>query len=634
MKISQKIEQAAKEDRVWWSFEYFPPRTAQGLQNLYERIERMRALGPEFIDITWNAGGRTSDLTSELVKTCQGLIGLETCMHLTCTNMPAEKVDIALKEAKAHGCRNILALRGDPPAGEDEWSAVEGGFNHGIDLVKHIKKNHGDYFDIAVAGFPQDIELPPEEMDREMNYFKEKCDAGASFVFTQMFYDVDVFFKWVAEVRRRGITLPIVPGIAPIQTWNGFIRSTKLSKTTIPQSYLDALEPHKNDDEKVRALGIKLVADMCRKILASEWKIRGLHFYTMNLEKGTKMLLEELNLAPRIETIKPMPWRQSLTPSRRTETIRPIFWANRTKSYLSRTENWDEYPNGRFGDSRSPAYGELDGWGVWIKQTKEQAIELWGHPTSQAEISDLFARFCLGKLRALPWSDEPASSEMKVIGQQLGKINEMGFLTINSQPAVNGARSDDKTHGWGPSNGYVYQKAYLEFFASPSSLNKLLPIISRDPDITYYAINVQGDLRTNNNSEGPNAVTWGVFPGKEIVQPTIVEAVSFMAWKDEAFELGNQWAYMYEPGSEPRKLIKGMMDTWFLVNVVHNNFQDPDAIFKAFFETEGLSSGAVTPTSVGMTIANGLGATLTNGLKKVVDAAEGLGQDIQPVTVA
>lgn len=253
--------------------------------------------------------------------------------------------------------------------GKDEWEAVEGGFTHGIDLVRHIRAQYGDYFDIAVAGFPQHVQLPPDELAKELGYLKEKVDAGAQFIFTQMFYDVEIFIAWVKAVRAAGITVPIVPGIAPIQTWNGFIKSTSLSRTEIPRSLLDALEPHKNNDEKVRELGTKLVADMCRRILAEPLGIKGLHFYTMNLEKGTRMLLEELNLVPRVQTVKPLPWRQSLTPNRRTETIRPIFWANRTKSYLSRTENWDEYPNGRFGDSRSPAYGELDGYGIWIKQT-------------------------------------------------------------------------------------------------------------------------------------------------------------------------------------------------------------------------------------------------------------------------
>jgi methylenetetrahydrofolate reductase (NADPH) len=177
-------------------------------------------------------------------------------------------------------------------------------------LSRHIRKNYGDYFDIAVAGFPQHQLLPPDEFQQELVWLKEKVDEGVSFIFTQMFYDVEVFINWVKSVRAAGITIPIVPGIAPIQTWNGFQRATSLAKTVIPKLFSDALEPHKNDDEKVRAIGTKLVADMCRRILKEDIGIRGLHFYTMNLEKATRMLLEELNLVPRVETIKPLPWRQ------------------------------------------------------------------------------------------------------------------------------------------------------------------------------------------------------------------------------------------------------------------------------------------------------------------------------------
>ncbi|GJJ11534.1 hypothetical protein Clacol_005768 [Clathrus columnatus] len=491
--------------------------------------------------------------------------------------MPKEKFEVALHEAKLHGCRNILALRGDPPAGQDEWHAVDGGFNHGIDLVRYIRTNYADYFDIAVPGFPQHQLLPPEEREQEMKWLKEKIDEGVNLIFTQMFYDIDIFTEWVKSVRAAGITIPIIPGIMPIQTWNGFQRATQLAKTIIPQLFLEALEPYKNNDEKVRAIGTKLVADMCRKILNLGHGITGLHFYTMNLERGTKMLLQELNFVPRVETIKPLPWRQA-------KTIRPIFWANRTKSYLSRTENWDEYPNGRFGDSRSPAYGELDGYG------KEEARKLWGFPTTVQEISRLFARFCKADLSALPWSDQAPAPETLTISAPLAQMNLYGFLTINSQPAVNGACSDDKIFGWGPSNGYVYQKAYLEFFVSPELLKALLPHIESDPQITYYAINKRGDLKTNTHSDGPNAVTWGVFPGKEIVQPTIVEAVSFMAWKDEAFELGYHWANVYEADSPSRKLVHHIMDTYFLVNVVHNDFKVSDAIFVPFFKA-GAESG-------------------------------------------
>ncbi|EJU03439.1 methylenetetrahydrofolate reduct [Dacryopinax primogenitus] len=602
MKITKKLQQAEHEGRVWWSFEYFPPRTAPGMQNLLDRIERMRELGPEFIDITWNAGGRTSELTSELVRCCQRDLGIETCMHLTCTNMPAAKVDIALKEAKQWGCRNVLALRGDPPFGQEQWTKTEDGFEHGIDLVKHIRAGYGDYFDVAVAGFPEAHNR--HDREDEMKFLKNKIDAGVDFIFTQMFWDVDLFIDWVKAVRAAGITCPIVPGIMPIQTWNGFQRATSLAKISTPPALLAALEPYKNDDEKVREIGTQIVADMCRKILAADIGIRGLHFYTMNLERGTRMLLEALNFVPHIEVVRPLPWRQALTPTRRGENIRPIFWANRVKSYIHRTENWDEYPNGRFGDSRSPAYGELDGYGIWIKQTPEEGRQIWGAPQTFNDITELFSKFCLGQLKALPWSDTAPASETTIISTELAKLNDHGYLTINSQPAVNGAKSTDPVHGWGPRNGYVYQKAYLEFFCDKTKFEELVSRIERDPMITYYAIDKHGNLRTNNHSDGPNAVTWGVFAGKEIIQPTIVEAVSFLAWKDEAFELGMQWASIYEPGSVSRKLIESMMETFYLVNIVHNDFQNPQAIFGSF--------GTETKKVVGAVNGNGLSHAILN----------------------
>ncbi|RSH83120.1 uncharacterized protein EHS24_006777 [Apiotrichum porosum] len=586
MKITDKLAKAEREGRPFWSFEYFPPRTAQGLQNLFDRIERMRNLGPEFIDITWGAGGKNADLTSSLVQVCQETIGIECCMHLTCTEMPAEKVEWALSQAKKFGCQNILALRGDPPAGSSEWKPTPGGFSHAVDLVKYIHKNYPGDFCVAVAGFPQghpETEDTDEARHQEMLWLKEKVDAGADFIFTQMFYDVDIFFAWVKRVREYGITVPIVPGIMPIQNWGKFQTWVKRESIVVPPHFYEALNPVQGDDEQVRAVGTQLVADMCRQILENkEAGIKGLHVYTLNLEKGARMLLETLDMDPRREQVMPLPWRPSLTPSRRQESIRPIFWANRVQSYLSRTSDWDEFPNGRWGDSRSPAYGDLDGYPVAINVNAAEAQTLWGHPETREDIAELFAKFCRGELAKLPWSSAPPASETSVITEQLARMNERGFLTINSQPAVDGAPSDDKVHGWGPAGGYVYQKAYLEFFVAPELLSQLIRRIERDPRITYYAVNKQGDLRTNTHSEGPNAVTWGVFPGKEIVQPTIVEAVSFIAWKDEAFELGCQWANLYPEGSASRALISQVMDESYLVNIVANDFKDGQTIFEPF----------------------------------------------------
>jgi len=128
-------------------------------------------------------------------------------------------------------------------------------------------------------------------------------------------------------------------------------------------------------------------------------------------------------------------------------------------------------------------------------------------------------------------------------------------------------KSSHPVYGWGPNNGYVYQKAYLELLVPPSVLGEVISRAEKDADITYYAVNKAGDLKSNAPSDGPNAVTWGVFPGKEIVQPTIVETISFLAWKDEAFRLGIDWAHCYSSLSPTRQLIEGLMEKWYLVNI-------------------------------------------------------------------
>ena len=553
------------------------------MQNLYDRIERMSKLGPEFVDITWNAGGRTSDMTTQLVKTVQTYFGVETCMHLTCTNMPRSKIEVALREAKEFGCRNVLALRGDPPAAGSPWEPHAAGFSHAFELVQYIREHYGDYFSIAVAGFPEGHPEAVGGPELEMQHLKQKIDAGADFIFTQMFYDLDAFVNWTRRVRAAGITVPIVPGVMPIQNYGGFSRAVARFRAFVPQFFHDALDPVKEDDEQVRIVGTRLVGDMCKKILEHpDLDIHGLHIYTMNLERGSRMLLEYLGLTPSVQQLHPLPWRPSLTPKRREENIRPIFWANRAKSYIDRTDAWDEFPNGRWGDARSPAYGDADIFGPYLRQTKEEALDLWGSPTTIQDLQSLFARFCTGELACLPWSDAPLAKETSVINEPLRALNERGFFTINSQPAVDGARSDDPVHGWGPKHGYVYQKAYLEFFVSPQQLDELIARFDAHPQITYHAVNAQGDMRTNTTSDAPNAVTWGCFPHCEILQPTIVESMSFLAWKDEAYEIGRRWAAFYEPESPTRRLLEHVFDTYFLVNVVHNDFKQPNAIFEPF----------------------------------------------------
>ncbi|KAL1959730.1 hypothetical protein VTO42DRAFT_1316 [Malbranchea cinnamomea] len=580
MHIKDKLAQAEATGRPGISFEFFPPKTAQGVQNLYDRMDRMHALGPAFIDITWGAGGRLSDLTCEMVNVAQSVFGLETCMHLTCTDMPREKVDSALENAYKAGCTNILALRGDPPRDKEEWEPVEGGFRYAKDLVEYIRAKYGNHFDIGVAGYPEGC-VEDEDPADLMKHLKEKVDAGASFIITQMFYDADNFLDWVKKCREAGIKVPIIPGIMPISTYSAFLRRSNWVKCRIPPGWMEALEPVKNDDAAVKQIGKTLVADMCRKLLTGG--IYHLHFYTMNLAQATRMVLEELNLVPSHETPlqKPLPWRQSLGLTRRGEDVRPIFWKHRHQSYVARTQTWDEFPNGRWTDSRSPAFGELDVYGIGLKGTNEQNIKLWGEPKSIKDLSNIFIRFLEGKLERLPWSDSPITEETDVIKADLIDLNSRGFLTINSQPAVNGVHSSHPVYGWGPKNGYVYQKAYLELLISPEVIDEVISRIEKNPDLTYHSINKTGELKTN-SGDGPNAVTWGIFVSKEVIQPTIVETISFLAWKDEAYRLGEDWAKCHPADSPSRHLIQKVMNEWYLVNIVNNDFHRTSDIFDLF----------------------------------------------------
>ncbi|KAL9123973.1 MAG: hypothetical protein Q9217_006652 [Psora testacea] len=581
MHIKDKLAEAQRTGHPIFSFEFFPPKTAQGVQNLYDRMDRMHDLGPAFIDVTWGAGGSRSQLTCEMVHVAQSVYGLETCMHLTCTDMEKSKVDEALKEAYKAGCTNILALRGDPPREKEKWVAKEGGFMYAKDLVRYIKERYGDHFDIGVAGYPEGCE---DQQDAEilMDHLKEKVDAGGTFIVTQMFYDVDIFLDWVKRVREKGINVPIVPGIMPIQTHGAFLRRANWSNAHIPPSWMEALEPVKNDDAAVREVGKGLVAEMCRRIMSAG--IMQLHFYTMNLAQATKMVLEELELAPKdgTPTNRVLPWRQSLGLNRREEDVRPVFWKNRNKSYVARTQDWDEFPNGRWGDSRSPAFGELDAYDIGLKGTNEQNIKLWGKPESVKDVANIFIRFLQGELKSLPWSESPITSEAEAICPELIDLNRRGLLTITSQPAVNGVKSTHPVHGWGPKGGYVYQKACLELLVSPDLISDLISRIQQNPTMTYYTVTKNGDLKTNAPSDGPNAVTWGVFPGKEIVQPTIVETISFLAWKDEAYRLGTDWAKCHSAMSPSRRLIDEIMENWHLINIVDNDFHQTHAIFNIF----------------------------------------------------
>jgi len=580
--IISKIDQCKKDKKTFYSFEFFPPKTDIGVQNLYSRLDRLSNLEPMFMDVTWGAGGTTADLTMEISSNAQNFTGCEVMMHLTCTNMSIEMIDKALKDAKAAGIRNILALRGDPPKGADQWEKCENGFGYAVDLVKYIREHYGDYFGIAVAGYPE-MHVEAESKEKDLQYLKEKIDAGADFVITQLFYSVDLFLQWVDDCRKIGITCPIIPGIMPIQNYRGFKRMTGFCKTFVPQEILDALEPIKDDDAAVKAFGIDFGASMCRKLIAAG--VPGLHFYTLNLERSVTKTLEKLGLIASKKT-GVLPWMQSQVARRQTETVRPIFWSNRPKSYLERTVHWDEFPNGRWGDSSSPAFGDLSDHHLLNFRTGkiEERRKIWGeNPTKPVDIFGIFTKFLEGKINRLPWCETSPSAETAVVLDSLLRLNSAGFLTINSQPRVNAASSSDPALGWGGPGGYVYQKAYLEFFTSVANVDRFVKLAEDYPTLSYTAVNREGKIITNIRSSRTtvNAVTWGVFPDREIVQPTIVDSESFLAWKGECFGLWQQWMDIYDENSDSRDLLQGIQNEYYLVNVVDNDYVNGD-IFAVF----------------------------------------------------
>jgi len=309
----------------------------------------------------------------------------------------------------------------------------------------------------------------------------------------------------------------------------------------------------------------------------------------MNLAQATRMVLEELGLtsANGTPTKKSLPWRPSKGLKRREEDVRPIFWKNRNGSYIKRTQDWDEFPNGRWGDYRSPAFGDLGDYHLYALHGPKSPTDFtvyWGVPTTLEDLYTVFAKHCSGEIPQLPWNEQPLAFETEVIKEKLIAVNKLGFLTINSQPAVNAAPSTDKRFGWGPRGGFVYQKAYVEFFASPENVHLLIEVARKKfPSLTFHAINLKGESYTN--TKGTNAVTWGVFPGKEIIQPTIVDAASFIVWKDEAFVVWkSRWLSLYPKDSPSHTFLDGIINSYFLVNVVDNNYIDGD-IFQLFFET-------------------------------------------------
>ncbi|CAF5097228.1 unnamed protein product, partial [Rotaria magnacalcarata] len=306
-------------------------------------------------------------------------------------------------------------------------------------------------------------------------------DCGADFIITQLFFQAETFIKFESDCRSIGIKCPIIPGILPIQGYASLRNIVRLAKLDVPKEILACIEPIKDNDEAIRNFGVQACLDLCRTLLDSG-KVNGLHFYTLNREFATIEILKKLGLWLDEQSLRALPWKKtSFSHARSQENVRPIFWSIRPKSYVHRTSNWNEFPNGRWGISSAPSFGVLTDYHLFymkIDATRDELLDEWGRElTCEQDVWKMFACYIGGEknsidkvVRRFPWTDEELSAETTLIQKSLVEFNKRGILTINSQPAVNGKSSSDPVVGWGTPNGYVYQKAYLEFFTSAENI--------------------------------------------------------------------------------------------------------------------------------------------------------------------
>lgn len=270
------------------SFEFFPPKTTEGLHQLLETAQQLKKFQPEFFSVTYGAGGSTQEFTLNTLKALQEL-HLTVAPHISCIGATKEKIKALLNHYQQQDISHLIALRGDLPSGE---ASTAGDFRYATDLVKFIRATHADTFKIFVAAYPESHPQAPNYMEG-LKHFKAKVDAGANFAITQYFFNANAYFQFVADCRNVGITIPIIPGIMPIYNFSQLARFSDMCGAEIPRYMRKCLESMGDDVKAIRAFGVKAITHLCKDLLAGG--APGLHFYTLNKHAIASEILEQLN---------------------------------------------------------------------------------------------------------------------------------------------------------------------------------------------------------------------------------------------------------------------------------------------------------------------------------------------------
>jgi methylenetetrahydrofolate reductase (NADPH) len=297
------ITDIMREDAPTFSFEFFPPKSPQAAETLYQTIRDLESYRPHFVSVTYGAGGSTRDLTHDLVERIRRTTKLDPIPHLTCVCHNQEEIEAILTRYAQSAIGNILALGGDKPAGIP-YDKSRDSFKHAIDLVKFIRRfsesgTHPESrgFGIGVAGFPEGHPATPNRLV-EMDYFKAKVDAGADYVVTQLFFDNRDFLDFRERCTLANIHIPIIAGIMPITSINGFKRIAELAGgARFPAKLLRALQRCQSDPEMVRRVGLHFAIEQCHDLLDND--IAGIHFYTLNRSDATRVIFDSLGISRR-----------------------------------------------------------------------------------------------------------------------------------------------------------------------------------------------------------------------------------------------------------------------------------------------------------------------------------------------
>jgi methylenetetrahydrofolate reductase (NADPH) len=295
MRIDERI---AATDEPSFSFEFFPPKTDEGERNLGRALAELSRLNPTFVSVTYGAAGSTTSKrkTIDIVKHLRRDYGMEAMAHFTCVGATTGELRAMLDTMRDAGIENVLALRGDPPPGETEWTATEGGLSYSRELIELIRDEYD--FAIGAACFPE-VHIHAADAESDLRYLKEKVAAGARFLITQLFFDNQCYYEFVPRAREIGIDVPIIPGIMPITDFGQIKRITGMCGATIPDRLLHELELRGDQPGSVTDLGVAYATLQCADLLANG--APGIHFYTLNRSPATRAILSALRLAA--------PWR-------------------------------------------------------------------------------------------------------------------------------------------------------------------------------------------------------------------------------------------------------------------------------------------------------------------------------------